>query len=84
MKLNGLREKVEHEIKARIGASDPGPEKRAQVIDQSTRWLDDQTHWPSTPIGMIAEALDGVVYKAIVGELVDEVYERVKREQGGA
>ncbi len=75
-----LRVKVEEHIRAKALEELAGKQKHEQVVDEISEWADAQLTFGGGPIGRLAEALDGLVIKLLVGALVEETYERIKGE----
>lgn len=78
-----IREKIEDLILSQAPSAIPGPEKRAEVVKQLSRWLDDQIRWGFLgPIAPVAEALDGKLIEMGLSGLLDlvvqETYDRLK------
>lgn len=57
---------------------DPGEEKAKRVLDQLVRWIDEKLVFPATPAGLVAEALDGPVLRALLGGFVHAHYQRMR------
>lgn len=74
-----LRAKLEALILEQVPNLIPGEEKMDAVVDAGAKWLDEHVRWGFLgPVALFAEAVDGKVFRAVVGLVAQVVYEQLK------
>lgn len=81
--LDALDAFIDSAIIALVSDARDGQAKLDQVIDDSARWLDNIIEWPKLPgilagLSLIAEALDGPIFRTFIGAHVQRRYDLLK------
>lgn len=74
--MTKIREKAEEIVRSFAVENEDGAEKHERVVSNLSMWIDDQLKWGDGPVGRLAEQIDGVVIRLLVGVIVKEVYDR--------
>ena len=57
-----------------------GADKHARAVAAIARKIDAALIWPATPAGLVAEALDGIAARILLGAVIKHAYNALKSE----
>ena len=77
--MDELRKTAETTVKRLAVQKIGGPAKHKRAVREVAEWADDKLQFGDGPVGRVAESLDGPLLRLIIGAVVKQSFDKLRK-----